>query len=106
MAKKGPIFVWHLSLFWVFANPARMKKRGKRGAPEKKGENEWTGPPTGRVGGERKIISTRAYNPLTFWWIKGCHEISLAITLNCGEIHRLLFGEAAPELSCCWYLDL
>jgi hypothetical protein len=31
--------------FWVFAIPARTKKRGKRGAPEKKGGNEWTGPP-------------------------------------------------------------
>jgi len=40
LAKKGPLFVGSLFggclFFWVFAFPARTKKIGKRGAPEKK----------------------------------------------------------------------
>ena len=41
--------------FWVFAFPARTKKIGKRGAPEKKGGNEWTGPPNFGERGETAV---------------------------------------------------
>ena len=44
--------------FWVFAFPARKKKIGKRGAPEKKKWRErWTGPPT-RLFAPSLVVST------------------------------------------------
>jgi hypothetical protein len=52
LAKKGPLFVRRLSVFVGVHDSRRNKKRGKRGAPEKKdGGNEWTGLPNVRLPG-------------------------------------------------------